>query len=470
VKQQWYCRLEGQQTGPYTAEELKALAAEGRIGPQTEVRREADKKWFQAAKVSGLVERPPPSDPVRASAAAPPVPPPAPADLIAPPPVAATPPPPPVALAAAGQSPLGIVVAPPVLAKNPDDAPLPAAARPGASPLLAAVAVGVVLALVVVVVCAIGWRLTVPTSPTAEPLAKAEKPAAPPEEKPVLSEAELDAILGPKAPEPPPQPAKSAKDAAVAAESAADDPKLAAARKIVAAQAGWTNIENLREIKVRGRDMSLRVTAVWLTSDTAGTRVEPTLPAPAPPAGGQPAGDAKSPPASSAAPAGAASAATAKYVFVELRVTNSGSVPRKYQGWNSGDAASAILADKSNQVLAFVPPSQTPGFTRLAAHHLPAGKTVSDLLVFEAPDKPFESLRLALAQSGLVETLKGHFAFEVPIEFLFRTEADMLDDDAPRPAVGGKPGDQNAPPPLDGRTLSEFEKAQALKGMTGAKP
>jgi hypothetical protein len=57
VKDQWYCGVDGQQYGPYTWDQLRAMAAEGRIVPETYVRREIDQQWLSAAQIPGLLAR-----------------------------------------------------------------------------------------------------------------------------------------------------------------------------------------------------------------------------------------------------------------------------------------------------------------------------------------------------------------------------------------------------------------------------
>jgi len=55
VKSHWYCGVDGQQYGPFTWEQLRAMAAEGRIVTDSFVRRDVDQQWFQAAQVPGLL-------------------------------------------------------------------------------------------------------------------------------------------------------------------------------------------------------------------------------------------------------------------------------------------------------------------------------------------------------------------------------------------------------------------------------
>lgn len=51
---QWFVRGGGKVFGPLDSAKLKQLAAEGKIGPQTEVAKAADGPWHPAGKVGGL--------------------------------------------------------------------------------------------------------------------------------------------------------------------------------------------------------------------------------------------------------------------------------------------------------------------------------------------------------------------------------------------------------------------------------
>ena len=54
MAQQWYCQISGKQYGPLSPQQLKQLAATGKLKPEDGVRRESDKKWAPASKVKGL--------------------------------------------------------------------------------------------------------------------------------------------------------------------------------------------------------------------------------------------------------------------------------------------------------------------------------------------------------------------------------------------------------------------------------
>jgi hypothetical protein len=79
-----------------------------------------------------------------------------------------------------------------------------------------------------------------------------------------------------------------------------------------------------------------------------------------------------------------------------------------------------VLAHEDGSILPLVPVAQTPDARRQGETRILPGEAIHDLVVFEAPAAPFEKLKLALAKSALAESLKGHLALEVPVEYLFR--------------------------------------------------
>ena len=577
LRDHWYCQVESEQFGPFSWDQMRAMAAEGRLVPESQVRRADDQRWFEASKIPGLLKAVKPSEDVSvrrstateskvavaaketataASVTAPaakaleisenpvkttpgkalaaekingktvtsklplgqragdgssskrqlprpasnrgagagsaatdalreqPAPPPPPPQVKQP----DGPPKLPLPEPALDASPLGIVVAPPVAELGKGSKPagpsgLAAAAEKdahGLSPLL----VGGVLGGVALVLVAIGggvvaWQNLQKDADRSTVAAKsASQPA---DEKPAISEAELDAILGPiKPPEPvlaskkakAASPAIAAADSVAAADSAAADAaraqaaaaekmspaerKVLAAKKLLAAQSRWTPIEG---VVIRGKFTQVQVAQIWLASDEKGTRVDPALPRSALAASGLPA-------------EATARSSPGKYVFVDVRISNSGDVPRKYTSWNTGGNITAILADGKGEPLPLVPPEDTPSVPRLLSLNIPAGEMFGDILVFEAPKEPFESLKLLLSQAAFAGPGR-HFALEVPFEFLFK-EAEELppqtalaaDDDVPaegesRP-VRKKTLDPNAPPTPP--SIDEF--TEQLKNAT----
>jgi len=89
---------------------------------------------------------------------------------------------------------------------------------------------------------------------------------------------------------------------------------------------------------------------------------------------------------SDAAPPAAAtkSGDKAKYLFVEIAISNKGGRSNQVQGWNNPGMTGAILADDQNQIFPLVPKSETPGVQRLGAADVPGRVDCRDLGV-EAP-------------------------------------------------------------------------------------
>jgi hypothetical protein len=213
---------------------------------------------------------------------------------------------------------------------------------------------------------------------------------------------------------------------------------IAAAQKIIASQGKPIDLLRHKEIKIN--NVSMSVNSVWLASDLTGTRVEPKLKS-----------SAADPAPASTRPLteSAAGEATGKYVFVEVRIANAAPVPRKYSSWNVAEATAAVLAGESGEILSPVPVSATPGVNRLKTVQVQPGQSVFDVLVFEAPPQPFESLKLALSKTAVEKSAKGHWAFDVPLEALFRK----------RPALAGLPAtDEGA---LGGGPVSANQAPQA---------
>ncbi len=54
---EWYCRIAGQEFGPFSASQLRALAADGRLSPGDPLRQGDSGVWVPAASVKGLFDR-----------------------------------------------------------------------------------------------------------------------------------------------------------------------------------------------------------------------------------------------------------------------------------------------------------------------------------------------------------------------------------------------------------------------------
>jgi hypothetical protein len=442
VKNQWYCGVEGQQYGPYTWEQMRAMADEGRLVAESYVRREVDQQWLTASQVPGLLKKK--SKPAaaasstqvalpdrRAKASG--------GSSVAAPPAAA---PPVVAPAASngsgsaiaakvrtvqaatpstGNIPVGSAVvgpvapAAPIVSVSVQAAPAPARAKwkteeevepepkKNNTLLLVGVLGGVVVFIALAGVGLVVWKRGHDRArEQAEAKAAAEQaaadlaaalPAATGESNP-LTAAEINPETPAVSAAPPavtavdtapPAPANVSKTSA-----APSDP---AAAKLISKLSGWIDVTRSGGIKLL--EVRLSVDSAWLAADETGTRIEPT--------------DAKP--------------GDAKYVFVTLKLTNTAKGPRPYTSWNATAGTTVVLADSSGQTLDLVPPSATPGASRQGKVDLAPGQVLTDTLVFEAPPASVEKLRLALAKNaiaGNAKTRGTHFAFEIPQEVLLR--------------------------------------------------
>jgi hypothetical protein len=472
VKHHWYCGVEGQQYGPFTWEQLRAMAAEGRVVGDSFVRREVDQQWFQAAQIPGLLPKAHPgakkngassaigkaasgrasdSSVVAAvgkeaskssssikrakSTAAHPS-----GNVPVGQPIAATTVGASAAPASASAGPpaapaFAISVAPQPAAAKPGEQPEPA--EKGMSPLLLVGILGGAVALVAVIgVGIVVWSLTRPAQTAQEQLASAmeremqdaleevakDLQANPPSE---LSPQALTPDLAPIAGQL--QKAVSENAGSLPAGSApaasASPASAAEAAKVLKSVTRWTDASQLRGIELN--KLKLSVGSVWLASDEAGTKTQPT-------------------------------AGSAKYVFVQVQLRNIAPVARKYKSWNATAGASVVLADQNDAVLSLVPTSATPAAGRLAAVDLQPGESVTDTLVFTAPSGAVEKLKLALAKSALAENARfrtgSHIALEIPLEFLLAggpSSGGALSGEVPfaaRRANLAPPGEQPAEP------------------------
>ena len=68
----WYVRKGSKEHGPFASRQLKKLAAEGKIKPDTPLRRGEDGAWVRAAKVKGLFADAPAAQPAEPAQAPPP--------------------------------------------------------------------------------------------------------------------------------------------------------------------------------------------------------------------------------------------------------------------------------------------------------------------------------------------------------------------------------------------------------------
>ena len=453
MKNHWYCHVEGQDYGPFTWEQLRAMAAEGRIVTNSSVRRDIDQQWFQAAQVPGLL--PKPQSAVKKNGAG--------ASAIGKSPAAtrnsdsglmapvggdpskssaAIKRPKKVASHSSGNIPVGSVpvgsmpvgkpvAAPPVVVKvapsgvavvqaapafnfsvatasppaKADEQPEPA--KKGSSPLLVVGILGGVVALVAligvgVLIYSLTRSLTTPEDQVASALEQEMQGALeemakdlqknPPSNINPQGSADLQPITQEL------QQALAEVGGNLRSGSPTSTPATApdAIAKVLKSipASSWKDVTQLRAIELN--KLKLSVASAWLAADEMGTRVDP------------------------------ASGVGAKYVFIQLRVTNVAPVVRKYNSWNVAGGTSVALADQTDSVLSLVAPASTPTAGRLTAVDLQPGQNVIDTLVFTAPANSVEVLRLALAKSAFAENAKfktgSHFALEIPLEVLWRAD------------------------------------------------
>ncbi len=442
MKADWLCKLGGQPCGPFTVDQLRQLAAAGTVTATTEIRREKDPRWFLAGKVPGLLTpsgaMPTPagsSTGARIDAAAPAKPRPRPATAV----VAAT----------AAKPPAGVPVGQPVVSasaaarsssqavQNSGDMNLvfsteaPSSAkttkvdstpgskkRPGSNRTLLVVAtLGGACALVALIGAAV---IFFSSQSSNQAIAAAD-------EKPGEADAAAAADVEPLAPEAESNPvALTAESAEGEGESfiapAKERPTASepggSAKEALATIQTWSSLANRAQLGLKGI-ARFEVTSVWLASDATGKRVLPKSIASKPPADGSTA-------AVAAVPAKLEPAVKPRFVFAEVKISNTGDDPVKYLGWNAPAESGALLVDESGASLAFVPLAETPKVTRLAATTIPPGGSVTDTLVFRAPKTAVQKLRVALPKRALSTLAKGYFGVEVPQETLFQSSSAML--------------------------------------------
>lgn len=450
---QWFCGAEGQQYGPFTWEQMRGMAAEGRLVADSFVRREVDQQWFKASQIPGLLPKAHAGASSKATATATAAPQAAAKAARTKPSdsatvtvgsqvdtVRATPKRPkavpvgkPVSHSS-GQLNVGPVAAKPVGAAAPQVAPpttpafptfvtQPAAvsvgdasAAPGAappepvkksSPIVLVAALGGAIGLVALVgVGLVVWKYTRPAPRPEAQIAGAldkefkqalEKVAKELEGNPAgvpIDGEQMAADLQPLTQEMAKAFQQMAADGQQKAGGATAAPASQAAQaKLVNSIRRWNDASRA---KIKLNDLQFRIVTAWLAADESGRRVNPT-------------------------PSGQTSA-EAKYVFVELNLLNTAPVPRKYKSWNVAGGDGVALADQANQVLALVPVSATPAVTRLSVTDIQPGQSIKDVLVFTSPQGTVEKLKLALAKASLAEGAKfrngSHFALELPLEML----------------------------------------------------
>ncbi|MEI8372682.1 MAG: DUF4339 domain-containing protein, partial [Planctomycetota bacterium] len=70
---QWFVKTQAGQAGPFSSQQLKQLVVDGKVKPETGVRRETDEKWFLAKQFKGMFDQPSAPPQVAAAKKLPPV-------------------------------------------------------------------------------------------------------------------------------------------------------------------------------------------------------------------------------------------------------------------------------------------------------------------------------------------------------------------------------------------------------------
>lgn len=436
MKNQWYCGVDGQQYGPFTWEQLRAMAAEGRIVTDSFVRRDVDQQWFQAAQVPGLLPKAHSAkrngassssigkaaartsdsgamaavggDPAKSATALKrpkkaashssgniPV-----GQPVSAPPVSVTPP----AGIPVGQPVVAPTAAPqfaftttPAVSKSTAASDPPEPAKKNNTLLIVGILGGACALVALIGVGAVVWSLTRAAKAVKEQIADADAEllesmeglANDLQENPQALTADLQPIAA--------EAQKAIQESVGPADGGGAQPAAALASSAEAAKllkslSKWTDASQLRGIELN--KLKLNLGSVWLASDENGTRVQPA----------------------------ADGSAGAKFVFVEVNVRNVAPVARSFTSWNATAGTSVVLADQNDAVLNLVPPSATPSANRLTTVELQPGQNVTDTLVFTAPGGKIDAFKLALAKSALAGGAKfrtgSHLALEIPAEML----------------------------------------------------
>ncbi|MFN0018593.1 MAG: DUF4339 domain-containing protein [Pirellulaceae bacterium] len=477
MKAEWMANVGGEEYGPFTWDQMLDMAAQGRVTPELPIRKVSDSQWSTAAAIPGLLggAKPAAAKPATAKVAAPAAkkakaaPPRPPSGRPAPPVLA---PPQNIPAGIPVGSPVGLAVAPPpvsssssggfsfdmgaapsgkqrtvkksvlddddVVAKKKSNTPLMLGVLGGGAALVA-----VIVGLTVYITMNRGGKdeklVATKTSTAKEGTDEEGLEANPGEANP-----EGEADTGPKkATAAKPKAAKGNKTASPDAKAAPKSDQKA----IVEGIRDWKNIVTLKSVGIGNARVA--ISRVWLAADATGKR------AALPGAATQKPAEAAVPAAEDAkkeeTPADSATAGgdKAKYVFVEVAISNKAGAAIKYKGWNNPGPSAAILADDQNQIFPLVPKSETPGVQRLGAADVPGGGGLTETLVFEAPTGSFDALHLVLPQVVFYPSMKGkQFALEI-------TPDVLANEGGPPVAVppAGLAGGEGNDPLVPGRKL-----------------
>jgi hypothetical protein len=412
----------GEEYGPFTWDQMLDMAAQGRVTPELPIRKVSDSQWSTAAAIPGLLggtrpAAPKPAAKVAAAAAKSGI---KKAKPLARPPAARPAPP---VVGAPQNIPVGVPVGSPVgvavgspasssgafnfdLNSSPsgkqrtvkksvlDDDDDIGGKQKSNTPLILG-ALGGVAALVAVLV-GLTIYMTMFRGGNEEKLAATNtsteeqtEPEDPAESNPGGAEGEGE-IGAKKANATQTKTEKGAKGSSPDIQGGATKEQIA----IVQGIREWKNIVTLKSVGIGNARVA--ISRVWLATDATGKRA--ALPG---------AGAAKD------------DANKAKFVFVEIALSNKAGAAIKYKGWNNTSINGALLADEKNQILPLVAKAETPGVARLDAADIPGSGSIAETLVFQAPPGPFEALHLVLPQAVFYSSIKGkYFSLEITPDVL----------------------------------------------------
>jgi len=421
----WYVDQDGDQLGPLKTAELRQLAAQGDVQAKTPVRRGEQGDWVPAGKITGLILKSSRAAPPQAEAV--PVGTPVPtARPVAQPIATARPVAQPVA--AAAPAPASTPAAPAIKAASPQTHH-----RPSRRPRQVPFSLGAGMLVVLLLAASLGaagvfisvWRAGEEASaPEGEQAADRPtvKGEAPPESEALPPDRRDDELL-------------QAIDRWHDAERMRVRPRQTARYQIASARLVTpSDLERLSEAHVVRKEEPVAPPAPTalpghdvnvdpsfddpLTAgppadaeETSATRDSPAEPLSLP---GESESAASRPP-----PVGADASGEPKLLVVELRVTNlSQQEALHYDGLNgfTKEETAALLVDDLGKRFLPLPPSEASVLRRVDQFEIAPGHTLTDVLVFPAPEAGFEYLRLALPNASIGAS--GGIGFKIRREMI----------------------------------------------------
>jgi hypothetical protein len=254
----------------------------------------------------------------------------------------------------------------------------------------------------------------------------------------------------------------------------------------VAANKGWKDTSSIKS--VTSGNLKIMIAGVWYGGQSAGA---------SPPPAAEESGDKPDEPEAKLA----ATAAKPRYVYVEVSLENTkGPGVVSYKSWNGAgkkpEETSAVLLDSEEQVCKLVSREQVPDAGRRQVEELAMGKSLTDVLVFEAPAGDFDFIRVGLPYAAIGRT--GALGFQIPRDHIAlekgalaaKSPAAPAGGAAIKPAVGvtgrpvetiegvinvpppKKPIDPDAPPSIKDleRDIQNAKKQEAEKKAAESKP